>query len=153
MDTPQSIFYVVSILVAVTTPIGAYIHIRTILAALGVKVEAMWDLHTRRALQLALDTGMATRNSPLVITLEAQEYCSALRDDLTSWYAKLPKPIDDSHLMLALSKEFGSRILGDISLPGKIDHGVCLLIATAVAKGNSKIVLRGEEHDGCESLT
>lgn len=148
MDNTQSIFYIVSIIVAVMTPIGAYIHVRTMLAALCVKVDTMWDVHLRSAVTRAVVDGVATINSPLMITLEAQEWCIALKDDLQKWYATLPKPIADRDLMFQIGKQFGSRLTTEICTPRNLNDGVCLLIAAAVAKNDSFISLPGITESG-----
>lgn len=141
MDNTQSIFYIISIIVAVSTPIGAYIHVRTILAEMLVKVETLWDLHLRAAMQSAIHQGVATKNSPLVITFDAQEICCCLKEELQKWYATLPKPISDRDLIIAVNQKFGARIASEVSLPRKIDAGAALLIAAAVAKNDAHISL------------
>lgn len=141
MENVQTIFYVASLLVAVATPISAYIHIRTMLAALGVKVDTMWDIHLRSAVTRAVVDGVATVNSPLTITLEAQGWCDSLKDELQAWYATIPKPIMDRDLIFQIGKVFGHRITNEVCIHRNISDGVCLMIAASVAKNDPVISL------------
>lgn len=104
------------------------------IAELKVKVETMWNFLLRRGAVEGVSQGLMTFNSPLRLTERSAEMFEHLAGELKAFYNERPG-INEHDLAIAIEKEFGSRLATEICLPNNISLGVCLLIATAVARG------------------
>jgi len=105
------------------------------LAQIAVKVETMWQFQLRRGIAEAVHHGMATVNSPFVITEEAKSWLDDLAVPLRQLYQKLGRHVSDTDLLIEIELRFGDEIVKKVCIPHGVDQGVCLVIALAVAKG------------------
>ncbi len=101
---------------------------------LEVKVDTMWAIAMKRALAEGIEAGLIKMNSPVRLEAHSQELFAHLADELEEFGKKNSK-LTESNLMLEIEREFGQRLLREVCLPNKLPFGVCLLIATAIAKG------------------
>ena len=97
----------------------------------------MWEFVLRRGMAEAIQKGAATLNSPLRLRPEALEWMAGLSTELRKAYDERWKDLDDIGLCVAIEKEFGDRITMEVCLPHNITNAACLLIACAVAKGDT----------------
>lgn len=111
------------------------------LTQLEVKVETMWLFHLRRGMAEAVDKGMASLNSPLVVNGKAREVFGVLGKELEDFYKQLGRELVDAELALELERKFGDRILKEVCIPNDMKYGACLLIAVSLAKQGAKIDL------------
>jgi hypothetical protein len=101
---------------------------------LEVKVETMWGFLMKRAVIEGIDRGLMTVNSPVRLEPHSSEMFVHLADELRGFRAKNSR-LGEADLALAIEKQFGDRLVHEVCIPNNISFGVCLLIATAVAKG------------------
>lgn len=111
------------------------------LTELEVKVETMWLFHLRRGMAEAVDKGVGTLNSPLVLNEKARQMFGPFGGELEVFYSGLDRTLSDSELALEIERKFGDRILKEVCLPNDMKYGACLLIAVSLAKQGSKIDL------------
>lgn len=105
------------------------------LAEIRIKVETMWNFLLRRGAVEGIKEGLLTLNSPLRLAGKSSEIFVHLADELQQFYREKAPALSEKELSLAIEREFGSRLVHEICIPNGISLGVCLLIATAVAKG------------------
>jgi len=103
-------------------------------AKLELKVDTMWGFQMRRAMSEVVDKGIGTMNSPLIFNDDARKRLEPLKDDLISFYQKLPPATPDGEVLLAIEKDFGDDLLDRVCIPCGLSHGACLLLAMAIAK-------------------
>lgn len=103
------------------------------LTRLEVKVETMWGFLMKRAVVEGVERGMLAVNSPVRLEPHSAEMFEHLSEDLREFGKEFrSKEVD---LALEIEKKFGDRLLHEICIPNKLSFGVCLIIATAIAKG------------------
>jgi len=103
-------------------------------SAMSVKVDTMWDFIMRRAMSEAVNKGIATLNSPLVINSEAKALMAPLRARLQEFYLKEGQQMSDADMQLEIERRFGADIVREVCIPHNLHAGACLLIAVSVAK-------------------
>lgn len=133
----------IAIIVAVIGWAETRMSMRERFAKLEVKVDTMWDFQLRRAEVEAINKGMASRNSPLLINPEAMKIFNGMTEELRSFYDGFGRKLTDAELALEIEKHFGARIAMEVCLPYKMTNGECLVIAVAVAKGENKVQVPG----------
>lgn len=99
------------------------------------KVDTIWEFAMRRGAVEAIQRGIATMNSPVVISEEAKTWMQTLAAPLREAYETEWKDLPDTDLAMEIERRFGDQIVRQVCLPHGISNGVCLLIACAVAKG------------------
>lgn len=99
----------------------------------------LWEFVLRRGTAEAIQKGIATVNSPIRITAEAYEWMAALAIPLREAYESRWKDLDDSSLYVAIEREFGAQITMEVCIPHHVGNAACLLIACAVARGETLI--------------
>lgn len=104
------------------------------LTELEVKVETMWLFHLRRGMAEAVDKGLGTLNSPLVVNDKARQVFGDFGKELEEFYRQLARTLSDAELALEIEMRFGDRILKEVCVPNDMKYGSCLLIAVAIAK-------------------
>lgn len=109
-----------------------------------LKVDTLWDFQLRRGTAEGVGKGFMTLNSPVAIDTAALSWLSPLRDDLTAFYKKHGYSLSQQDLASEIERQWGERIMRDICIPRGVSHGVCLMIAIAVARGASTINLNGD---------
>ncbi len=102
---------------------------------LEVKVDTMWGFLMKRAVVEGLDRGMLTVNSPVRLEPHSADMFVHMADDLKE-FGTAHKSLKEADLALAIEKQFGDRLVHEICVPNNISFGVCLLIATAIAKND-----------------
>jgi len=107
------------------------------LSKVEVHTTTLWEFVLRRGMAEAIQKGAATMNSPIRLTAEAIEWMAGLSIELREAYEDRWKDLDDVALSVAIEKEFGERITVEVCLPHNITNSACLLIARAVAKGET----------------
>ena len=105
------------------------------LAVVEVKVDTVWSALMRRAEASAVNSGMATMNSPLTFGDEQISWMDGLASDLQASFRADWAHLDDDDLCLALERKFGSRIQIEVCIPHGLADLSCLLLACAVARG------------------
>jgi len=88
----------------------------------------------RNAKTEAVIKGLATINSPLMVSDDARSAFSGMADDLRLYYKDTGKFLTENDLFLDMQKRFGDQIFKDICIPLKIINNSCILIAIAIAK-------------------
>lgn len=110
------------------------VHEREI-AEIKVKVETMWNFLLKRGVAEGVNNGMLTMNSPVRLTPESARVMEHLAPELRAFRDDKFPALDEKQLALEIEKEFGDRLVKEVCVPNNISYGVCLLIATAVARG------------------
>lgn len=133
----------VALLVAAGGLIAFIINFRERFARLELKVETLWSFQMRRAMIEGIDKNVASLNSPLTIDEKrALEWFNPeMIKNLRDFYNKLPKPITDNQLALEIEKSFGKELVLQVSIPYKLEQGSCLLMAVAISKRDSKLII------------
>jgi hypothetical protein len=110
---------------------------------LEVHVETLWDFHIRRSMVEATNKGLGTLNSPFILTDEAREMGSVLKDDLLKWYNALPDrdTLNERDLFIKIEGAFGERLIKEMCIPYGVLEGTCILISIALIKGESGVGL------------
>jgi hypothetical protein len=109
--------------------------------ALELKVDTMWGFQMRRSLSEVVATGFGKFESPLVIDEKVQRHLDKIKPRLIEWYANYAGRKSDASLLLGIEQNFGVDILNLVCLPCGLSYGACLIIALAVAKGDSNLNL------------
>lgn len=131
----------IAILTSVIGFIVTYAQSRERFAKLEVKVDTMWDFLVKRGAVEAYHKDLITINSPVEVRASSYNYVSVgLQTEIQQWYtAHQGKLANDKEILLCIEKEFGARLFQEVCLPHRLTHGECLLIATAIAKGNPQV--------------
>lgn len=108
--------------------------VETRMEDIETKVGIIWEFLLRRAMGEAVLKGVATINSPLIITSEAKSWLDPLKPALQAKYLSSWQKLSDRDLLLAIEKEFGSQLAKDVCIPRHLNSGACLLIAMQVAR-------------------
>lgn len=110
------------------------------LAKIELKVDTMWDFLMRRAQSEAVQKGLATMNSPMMVKDDALSIMAPLAVRLRGFYESMLVKPDDTHLALLIEAEMGDDILRDICIPHGLLMGACLPLAVAVAKSSNQVI-------------
>lgn len=102
---------------------------------LEVRVEVIWNFLLKRAIVEGVDKGLMTLNSPVRITNKATSVLGVMTKELQEKYKTTWNKLSENELAFVIEKEYGDRLVQEVCLPNNITLGVCLLIATAIAKG------------------
>lgn len=121
--------------------LAVYVKLSTKLATIEVKVETIWSSLVRRAFSEAVNKGMGTLNSPLLLKQEALDLMAPMAKELRDFYASEGRKYvgDDEALMLAIESKFGDKIVKEVCVPNALASHACLLIAIAVAKSTNVV--------------
>lgn len=111
--------------------------VTTRLGKVELYVNTLWEFVMRRGTAEAVQKGVATVNSPVRLRAEAIEWMAALAIPLREAYEARWKDLDDIGLCVAIENEFGAQITLEVCIPHQVTNAACLLIACAVAKGET----------------
>jgi hypothetical protein len=116
------------------------------LARIEFKTDTVWDFLMRRAMSEAVNKGLGTLNSPLIITEDTQKWYNDMLSELQLFYNNSGYKLNDRDLFIEVEHRFGERLLKEVCIPKELDVGACILGAIAVLKGrvavkNNEIVL------------
>ena len=101
------------------------------------RIDALWDFTLRRGMAEALQKGVATMNSPVKVTDAARQLLSGIADELQDFYEQSGKGLSRPRLAALIAARWGPRLFKEVCMPHNIDEGTCLLIAIAVARGET----------------
>jgi hypothetical protein len=107
------------------------------LTRVELHTNTLWEFALRRGAAEAIQKGVATVNSPVRLRAEAIEWMAALAIPLREAYETRWKGLDDIGLCVAIENEFGAQITVEVCIPHQVTNAACLLIACAVAKGET----------------
>lgn len=107
------------------------------LTKVELHTTTLWEFVLRRGTAEAIQKGVATVNSPVRLRAEAIEWMAALAIPLREAYETRWKDLDDIGLCVAIENEFGAQITLEVCIPHQVTNAACLLIACAVAKGET----------------
>lgn len=102
-------------------------------AQMELKLDIIWTYLLERGIASMITNGLATMNSPIVISDEAVSWFDDLKSDLKRIYNK-NKLAKDTQLAFEIQKELGDRLFKEICIPHRVNNGECISIALAVAK-------------------
>jgi hypothetical protein len=117
------------------------------IAEIKVKVETMWNFLLKRGVAEGVNNGMLTMNSPVRLTAESAQVMEHLAGELQEFRNTKFPDADEKTLALRIEEEFGDRLVKEVCVPNNISYGVCLLIATAVAKGGHTLTEILDEYE------
>lgn len=109
------------------------------IAEIKIKVETMWNFLLKRGAAEGVNNGMLTFNSPLRLTPESAAVMEHMAAELRAFRDQKFPAADEKLLALEIEKQFGDRLVKEVCIPNNISYGVCLLVATAVAKGGQPL--------------
>ena len=112
---------------------AAMVWIAMKLHRIDTNTKAIWSFLMRRAAVKAVQSGLGTMNSPIVIKPEVLQLLKPLESELKAIYEKNKKLADDA-LLLEIERTLGEKIVKNVCLIHGISDGECLIIALAVAK-------------------
>ena len=109
----------------------------TRLAKMEVKVDTLWAFQMRRGVAEALQTQLATMDSPMIFHEKAIKALEPLRDSLVEFAAsrKNEPPLD---LAIDIERQFGSELLMQFCIPLGARSGHVLI--GGLTRGNRKNV-------------
>jgi hypothetical protein len=102
------------------------------------KVSIIVDMLIRNAKTEAIIKGLATINSPLLISDEARNLFSPMAEELISYYETCGKNLSEADLFIDVQSKFGDKIFDEICLPLKIMSNACISLAIAFMREQSK---------------
>ena len=137
MDTATLVSAAVGAVIALGGAIGFLVKLSARLGALEVKVETMWQFQIRRAFAEVVSSGVATVNSPLTFDPEALKLLDPIKLKLREFGRKLGPEIPVTVALMEIEREFGDALVRDVCIPRQLTHGTCLLMALAVARGET----------------
>lgn len=105
------------------------------IAEIKIKVETMWNFLLKRGAAEGVNNGMLTMNSPLRLTPESAKVMEHMEAELRAFRDDKFPDADEKRLAMEIENKFGDRLVKEVCIPNNISYGVCLLIATAVARG------------------
>ncbi len=103
------------------------------------RIDALWDFTLRRGTAEALQKGVATMNSPVRVTAAARQWLKGIAADLQTFYGQTGCHLSQPRLAAVISARWGQQLFKEVCLPNGIDEGTCLLIAIAVARGETDL--------------
>lgn len=110
------------------------------------RVNTMWQSFLTRSVAEGVRSGHLQVHSPVRLINDSGKILESMAEDLMALYAAHPK-ISEGDLSLLIQKKFGARLLHEVCLPNDIPYGVCLIIATSVAKGERSLTdILDEQH-------
>lgn len=98
------------------------------------RVTTMWEYQLRCAHSEAVERGVGTMNSPIVINEQSKSWFGELAPALREFYQKEGKNLSFNDLSLEMERRFGAEMFKKVCIPYGISQGSCLLIAIEVAK-------------------
>jgi hypothetical protein len=114
----------------------AYLAVR--IARIELKANTVWDFIMRRALSEALEHGLLTKNSPLVVTKLAEDVFAAIKPDLIVWYNREGSRLGERDLFEAVERTFGERLTNEICVKLGLDKGGCVTTAIEIMKKSTQ---------------
>jgi hypothetical protein len=117
------------------------------LAEIKVKVETMWNFLLKRGVVEGVAHGLLSINSPVRLTPESSIIMEHLRVELQDYRKNECPECSESELAMKIEEKFGSRLVHEICIPNNISFSACLLIATAVAKGEHTLTEILDEYE------
>lgn len=103
-------------------------------ARMELKIDTVWDFQMRRAQSEAVNKGVATMNSPVMVSDEAKQWMAPIIGPIREFYVHLGRRMSDRDLYLEIERRFGDQILREVCIPHGLDQGACLLIAVQAAR-------------------
>ena len=113
----------------------------SLIPAMNVKIDTMWNFQVRRAMSEVQDSGIGTTNSPLMFSEDAKRALDPIKDELIKFNETELQGVDDADALLAIERQFGERLYELVCKPCQLSHGACLLLACAVARQVDKLVI------------
>lgn len=111
------------------------------LARIEFKSDVVWDFLMKRAMMEAVNKGLGTMNSPLIITEETKNLYDNMLEELKLFYNLEGFKLNDRDLFIEIEHRFGDRLLKCVS--NTSDIGACILGAIAAIKG--RVEFKNEE--------
>jgi hypothetical protein len=102
------------------------------------RVNTMWQSFLTRSVAEGVKRGMLEVHSPVRLVNDSGNALQSMAEELRALHQANPK-LSETDLSLLIQKNFGARLLHDVCLPNDIPYGVCLVIATSVAKGEQPL--------------
>ncbi len=102
--------------------------------------KAIWGFQIDRAKITAEKEGLGKKNSPFRIVAAARTFVPPMfAEDLRRTYLMLPPAVreDNDELSIELLKRHREQLLENLCVPHGMTDGECLLIAMAVARGET----------------
>lgn len=115
------------------TLVGAVWHLSSKITQIETKLDIVWAAILDRGLASMVEKGLASINSPVLLTDEVVSWFSEFVPQLRGIRKKFPK-YNDYQLALEIQKSLGDKILREICIKYKVHNMECLNIAVAVAK-------------------
>lgn len=106
---------------------------------LEVKVDTMWGMLLKRAVVEGVQLGVLGVNSPVRLINHSGAMLEVMAGELREIYEKEWKNLSEEQIALEIEKKFGDRLVKEVCIPNNISYGVCLLIATAIAKNTETL--------------
>lgn len=102
------------------------------------RVNTMWQSFLTRSVAEGVKHGMLEVRSPVRLVNESGRILESMAEELRALHQANPR-LPEPDLTLLIQRKFGRRLLEDVCLPNGIPYGVCLIMATAVAKGEQSL--------------
>lgn len=103
------------------------------------KINSLEEFLVHRALSQAVIKGMGSFKSPFKLNTETAKWYDFIAEELKTYYKTIGYKLSDLDLFMAISKNFGPKILKTICINHNLTGGECILGAMAVAKGMETI--------------
>lgn len=130
----ENILPFIPLIVAVGGLVIWIVKVASRLSKMELKVDTTWDFLMRRAVSEAISSGVATKNSPVIVTDEAKKWMKPLLGPIKDYYKNLGRNLTLSELAMEIERRFGEQILNEICIPHGLSQGACLLIAIQAAQ-------------------
>lgn len=132
--TSGEVASLIAVLGSLISIYGTFITNAKNLGKMELKVDTLWDFQMRRAATEAVRKGIATVNSPVIVTEEAKRWMAPLVEPIRAFYRKLGRNMTDRELYFEIERRFGEQIYQEVCIPHGLDQGACLLIALQAAR-------------------
>ncbi len=97
-------------------------------------VATLLEMMKRNAMTEAVVKGLATMNSPFLITQQARDCYKTIAVDLKDFYRKVGVHMTPNELFLEMQRRFGDRLLREVCIPMELISNACIVIAIEIAK-------------------
>lgn len=98
------------------------------------RIDSTWDYLMRRAMAEGLIKGLATMNSPMIITDEVRGWYAPFATELREWYRRSGRYRTEREMFEDVNTMFGSKFLDKICIEHNLQAGFCIAAAIEIAR-------------------
>jgi hypothetical protein len=114
------------------------LHIEERLNRLEERIESLWSHILRSAATEAVSSGLASFHSPVTFSPETKALLDPIESELRTFYTESGHKMSDADLLSTIEQRWGTFILQNVCVQGKLSRSMGLLLALHIAVGDNK---------------